>query len=115
MSVATTWRHLESRPKSAYRQLFLMGTRVRADVVHGLYVNDEDPMTAEEIAEDYNLPLEAVREAIAYVESNPPEVEADFQREEELMQATGMNDQQYKHRPTPQVIPTAERARILGS
>ena len=115
MSVATTWLHLEPRPKSAYRQLFLKGTRVRADVVYGLHVSDEEPMTAEQIAKDYNLPVEAVREAIAYVESNPPEIEEDYQREEALMQATGMNDADYKHRPTPKVIPSEQRARILGS
>ena len=117
MSVPTTtvWLHLEPRPKSAYRQLFLKGTRIRADVIHGLHVSDEEPLRAEEIARDYDLPLEAVREAIAYCESNPPEIEEDFRREEALMAATGMNDPAYKHHPTPKVIAAEERARILDS
>ena len=42
-----------------------------------MYVNEEMPMTPEEIAADYNLPLEAVQEAIAYCESNPPELAED--------------------------------------
>jgi uncharacterized protein (DUF433 family) len=117
MSVSTTtrWVHLEPRPKSAYRQLFLKGTRIRADVVHGLYVSDEEPLTPEEIARDLDVPLAAVREAIAYCESNPPEVTEDFRREEALMEATGMNDPNYKLHPTPKVISAEERARIWDS
>jgi hypothetical protein len=72
-------------------------------------------MTPEEIAAEYSLPLEAVQEAIAYCQSNPVEVDEDFRREEELMEATGMNDPGYKYRPTPREIPAQERTRILGS
>jgi hypothetical protein len=52
----------------------------------------EEPQTIEEIAQDYDLPVEAVREAIAYCESNPPEIRDDFAREEALMSALGLND-----------------------
>jgi uncharacterized protein (DUF433 family) len=48
-------------------------------------------MTPEEIAADYNLPVEAVREAIAYVESNPPELLEDYAREDARMEARGTN------------------------
>jgi hypothetical protein len=72
-------------------------------------------MSAEEIARDYSLPIEAVKEAIAYCQSNPPEIEGDFRREEALMEATGMNDPDYKYHSTPKVIPSEKRARILGS
>ena len=37
----------------------------------------EETMTPEEIAADYSLPLEAVLEAIAYCQSNPPEIAED--------------------------------------
>jgi uncharacterized protein (DUF433 family) len=40
------------------------------------------PMTPQEIAADYDLPLEAVVEAIAYCDSNPSELAQDFAREE---------------------------------
>jgi hypothetical protein len=47
-------------------------------------------MTPELIAADYDLPLEAVQEAIAYCEWNPPELAEDYAREEAVMEATGM-------------------------
>jgi uncharacterized protein (DUF433 family) len=48
-------------------------------------------MTVEEIAAEYSIPVEAVQEAIAYCESNPPELAGDYAREDALMEATGMN------------------------
>jgi uncharacterized protein (DUF433 family) len=93
--------------------LFLKGTRIRADVIYGLYVSEEEPkMTPEDIAADYGLPLEAVLEAIAYIESNPPEVARDHAREEALMEATGMNDPNYKYHGKPKLLSPEERARI---
>ena len=114
-TIATHWQFLEPRPKSAYRQLFIRGTRIRADVIYGMFACDDEPMAPETIAREFSLPVEAVREAIAYCQSNPPEIDEDFLREEALMEATGMNDPNYKHHPTPKVIPAEERARILGS
>src|SRR6476660_7926880 len=70
---ATSYFHLAPNPRSAYRQLFVKGTRVRARVLYGWYAREE-PMAPEEIARDFNLPVEAAREAIAYCESNPPEL-----------------------------------------
>ena len=100
----TTWTHLETRPKSFYRQLFVKGTRIRARVLYGLHCSAEEPMTMEEIAAGYGLPIEAVREAIAYCESNPPEIDEDFRRQEALMEATGMNDPNYKYHPSPNLL-----------
>ncbi|HZU35190.1 MAG TPA: DUF433 domain-containing protein [Gemmataceae bacterium] len=114
-ATSTVWLYLEPRAKSAYRQLFIKGTRIRARVLYGLYMSEEEHLSPEEIAAEYSLPLAAVQEAIAYCASNPPEIEQDFRREEALMDATGMNDPNYKYDPTPKVIATAERARILGS
>lgn len=111
----TEWKYLEARPKSFYRQLFIKGTQIRARSLYGWYVSDEEPMTPEQLAVEFNLPEEAVREAIAYCQANPPEIEQDFRREEALMEATGMNDPAYKYHPIPRVISDQERARILGS
>jgi uncharacterized protein (DUF433 family) len=108
----TTWKYLEPRPKSFYRQLFVKGTRMRARVLYGEYMSDEEPETPEQIAANYNLPLEAVQEAIAYCQSNPPEIQQDFQREEALMEATGMNDPDYKYHPSPRILSAEEMARI---
>jgi hypothetical protein len=69
-------------------------------------------MTPEEIAADRDLPVEAVREAIAYCASNPPEVAGDLRREEEHMRAAGMFDPEYKRDPSPKRLSAEERARI---
>jgi uncharacterized protein (DUF433 family) len=86
----TGWNYLAPNPKSSYKQLFLKGTRIRAEVLYGMTVDGSEPMTPEEVAVDMNVPMEAVREAIAYCESNPPEIAEDHRREEARMKATGM-------------------------
>src|SRR5881394_1467117 len=58
----TTWLYLEPRPGSFYRQLFVKGTRIRAEIVYGLTVDGSEPITPEEVAADFNLPMAAVRE-----------------------------------------------------
>ncbi len=88
------WKYLTPNPKSAYQQLFVKGTRIRAEVLYGMLVDGDppDPITPEQIAADMNVPVEAVREAIAYCEANPPEVRADHAREEGRMKAAGLMD-----------------------
>ena len=54
------WAHLVPNPKSHYKQLFLKGTRIRAEVVYGWTVDGDEPTSAEEVAIGYGLPLEAV-------------------------------------------------------
>jgi uncharacterized protein (DUF433 family) len=80
------WKHLAPNPKSSYRQLFVRGTRITARTLYGLSANLE-PMTPEEIAREFNLPVEAVLESIAYCESNPPELLKDYAREQALIDA----------------------------
>src|SRR5438105_11500704 len=99
MTTSTQWMHLERDPKSSYRQLSIKGKRIKARTLFGLYANAQEPMTAEQIAEAHDLPLDAVREAIAYCQSNPPEIQQDFQVEEALAQAAGMNDANYRGKP----------------
>ena len=111
-STTTTWKHLAPNPKSAYKQLFIKGRRIRARDLYGLFMSAEEPMTPEEIAADYGLPLEAVREAIAYCQTNPAEIKEDFEREERIMEATGMNDPDYKYGGKYRVLSPQERARL---
>jgi uncharacterized protein (DUF433 family) len=95
--------------------LFVKGKRIRARILYGLLMNETDPQTPEQIADDYGIPVEAVREAIAYCASNPPEIDEDYQREEALMEATGMNDPHYKYHGRPKLLSPEEKAQILGS
>ena len=101
MSTQRTYKHLEPRPCSLYRQLFVKGTRIRAEILYGLTVPAEDGevYTPEEVAADYGLPLDVVLEAIEYCRSDPPEIAADHAREERLMEASGMNHPDYKNNP----------------
>jgi uncharacterized protein (DUF433 family) len=107
-----TWKYLAPNPKSAYKQLFIAGRRIRARTLYGMYMSTEAPMTAEEIAQDYDLPVEAVKEAIAYCQTDPPEIKEDFEREERLMQATGMNDPDYKYGGKYRRLSPQERAKL---
>ena len=111
----TTWKSLAPNPKSVYKQLFIQGTRIRARVLYGMFMSDEEPMTPEQIAADFNLPLEAVREAITYCQTEPPEIKKDFEREERLMEACGMNDPDYKYGGKYKRLSPEELTRILNS
>ena len=104
------YKYLARKPKSVYKQLFIKDRWISARTLYGMHVNEEMPMTPEEIAEDYSLPLDAVLEAIAYCESNPPEIAQDYAREEAVMEATGMNDPNYDGRP--RVLTPQEMARL---
>jgi uncharacterized protein (DUF433 family) len=109
---STTWKYLAPNPKSSYRQLFIKGRGIRARVLYGMYLSEEEPRTPEQLAADYDLPLEAVREAIAYCQSNPPEIEEDFRREEALTEAAGINDPDYKYHPSPRILSARELAQL---
>jgi uncharacterized protein (DUF433 family) len=114
MSTDVTYQFLEPRPRSAYRQPFIKGTRIRAELIYRAHVNSEEPMTPEELAVDYGVPLPAVVEAIEYCRSNPPEVATDIAREEAIMAASGQLKSDYKYHPQPKVLTPQEWARLLS-
>ena len=114
-STTTAWKHLAPNPKSAYKQLFVEGTRIRARTLYGMYMCADGPMTPAEIAREFGLPVDAVLEAIAYCESNPAELQDDYAREEALLQAAGMNEPDYRGHPSPKPLSPQEVARINRS
>src|SRR5438477_10319682 len=114
-STSTTWQYLAPNPQSCYKQLFVAGTRIRARVLYGMYASADEPMTPDEIAAEFGIPLAAVKEPIAYCQSNPPEIADDFQREARLMDASGMNDPDYKYGGKYKIVPSEEVVRILQS
>ncbi len=83
---STSWKHLAPKPRSSYQQLFVRGTRISARTLYGWYAGPEQ-FSPEEIAAQFNLPVEAVLESIAYCESDPPELLADYAREQALIDA----------------------------
>ena len=123
MSTATTYQFLEPRATSAYRQLFLKGARIRAEIVYRactalpeLSVPDdgEERRTPEQVATDYSLPLAGVLEAIEYCRSNPREIAADHFRESRFMEASGLNHPDYKYDPNAhyRILPPGEHAQL---
>ena len=113
-SVSTQYKYLERKPISNYKQLFVKGTRIMARILYGQNMSEEEPRTIEQIAEDYNLPVEAVREAVAYCDTDPIEIREDFAREEAIIEATGMNDPNYKYDPSRRkILSPQEYARII--
>lgn len=111
-STQTAWRYLEHDPKSKYRQLSIKGRRIKARTLYGLYASREEPRTVEQIAADYGLPIEAVAEAIAYCQSDPPEIRADLRREEAILRAKGILDAGYKENGHPRVLTPEDRAAL---
>lgn len=111
-TVSVQYQHLAPNPKSSYKQLFVKGTRLRARVLYGSYMSEEEPRSIEQIAADYRLPVEAVKEAIAYCESNPPELLEDYRREAALVEASGLNGRDRNKSPkhlTPEEIAKIRR------
>jgi uncharacterized protein (DUF433 family) len=89
-STATEYQHLEHRPGSNYRQLFLKGRRIRAAVVHEA-VHGPDPYTPEEFAREYGVPIEAVREALDYSAANLSLIASERDREANDVRARGLD------------------------
>jgi uncharacterized protein (DUF433 family) len=65
----TTYAYLGPRPGSRYQQYFFTGRNLRAETLYRATIGPE-PMTANEVAEDYDVPVEAVMEAIRYCAHN---------------------------------------------
>jgi uncharacterized protein (DUF433 family) len=106
-----------------YRQPFLKGTRIRAEIAYFRTLSAVDEVegviegdSPEEIAEDFRVPVEAVREAIAYCQNHWDVVLADHAREDRLIETTGMSHPDYKYNPKKhyKLISEKERARILN-
>src|SRR4030095_680533 len=66
MAVSTTqYKWLAPRPGSRYRQWFVQGGNLPAEVLYRATIGPE-PRTPEEVAQDYGIPRAAVEEAIDY-------------------------------------------------
>jgi hypothetical protein len=86
MSVQIDYQYLKPKRGSRYRQLFF--GRIRAEVLYRETVGRE-PLGPEEVAREYQVPLEAVLEAIDYCVKNKDLLDAERAREEEEIQKAG--------------------------
>ncbi len=88
-TTATRYQHLEPRPGSNYRQLWIKGRRIRAAVVHES-IHGPDPFTPEEFAREYDVPIAAVHEALDYVSNNMELIRSERDREAANLRARGL-------------------------
>jgi uncharacterized protein (DUF433 family) len=94
MSVQVEYQYLEPRPRSNYRQLWVKGRHMRAEVLYRCTVGPE-PRTPEEVARDYDLPVEVVLEAIDYSIRNKDLLDAERAREQANIKARGLDKPPY--------------------
>jgi hypothetical protein len=92
----TEYKFLQRKRGSNYRQLFVNG-RIRAEVLYRETVGRE-PLTPQEVAREYNVPVEAVLEAIDYCVKNNELLDVERAREEAWIQATGHDKWPYAPR-----------------
>src|SRR3989442_14995295 len=90
MATQVQYQYLEPRPRSHYRQLWVKGRHIRAEVLYRLTVGAE-PRTPAEIAYDYDLPIETVQEAIDYAVHNQKLLDAERAREASRMKQLGLD------------------------
>lgn len=109
---AVQYQHLAPKPGSSQKQMFIKGRRISALVLYSDFRRTEDPVTIEQIAEDYRLPIEAVREAIEWCQSDPPELRRDLARQELMMEMQGMNEPGYKYHGRPRPLTPEQEAEI---
>ncbi len=89
------YQFLKPKRGSRHRQLFF--GRIRAEVLYRETVGRE-PLTPEEVAREYNVPVEAVREAIDYCVKNKDLLDAERAREDDSIRRFGRD--QWPHAPT---------------
>jgi hypothetical protein len=98
MAERLEYKYLKPKPGSNYCQLFVQG-RIRAEVLYRETVGPE-PLTPEEVASEYGLPVEAVLEAIDYCLRRDvrPLLDAERARETARIKAAGRDQWPYAPR-----------------
>jgi hypothetical protein len=81
------YEYLQPKKGSSYRQLYVAG-RIRAEVIYRETVGRE-PLAPEQVACEYNIPVEAVREAVDYCIRNKELLDAERDEETARIKAAG--------------------------
>lgn len=93
MSEQKQYKYLRPRLGSSYRQLFVDG-RIRAETIYHDTLEPE-ARTPEEIAWDYDIPLEAVHEAIEYCIENEELLKQELAADWAAIRASGRDKWPY--------------------
>jgi hypothetical protein len=85
----TQWQYLEKRPHPWQQQLYLKGRKLKAFTVWmDMIVNELTPL---EVAENKELPLAAVLEAIEYCETHQELLKREAQEERRRLEEKGIS------------------------
>ena len=88
-SAKTQWHYLEQRPDGWREQLYVKGRKLRAFTVWmDMLVNE---LTPNDVAENKELPLAAVEEAILYCQKNQELLEKEAESERSRLEAKGIS------------------------
>ncbi len=93
MAEKIKYKYLMPKRGSSYRQLCVNG-RIRAEIIYRETIGLE-PLTPEETAREYNLPVEAILEAIDYCIHNKAVLDADRAEEDARENAAGRDKWPY--------------------
>jgi hypothetical protein len=95
MADTIQYKYLRPKRPSNYQQLYVDG-RIRAEVIYRETVGAE-PLTPEEVAREYNIPVEAVHEAIDYCIRNKELLDAERAKDAASIKARGLD--KWPHAP----------------
>ncbi len=88
MKTLTKWQYIEQRPNSWRKQLYLKGRKLSAQTVWlDMLVNDDTP---EEAADNWDLPLAAIEEAICYCETHRELLQQEAEEERRYLEEGGV-------------------------
>jgi hypothetical protein len=88
-SAKTQWQYLEQRPDNWRKQLYIKGRKLRAFTVWmDMIVNE---LTPQDVAENKELPLAAVYEAVLYCQNNQELLEQEAEEERCRLEAKGIS------------------------
>ena len=95
MSEDANYKYLKPKRGSNYQQLAVNG-RIRAEILYRETIGAE-PLTPQQVAKKYGLPVEAVLEAIDYCQSHQELLDLERSHEEASIKARGFD--RWPHAP----------------
>jgi hypothetical protein len=96
MDLNGAYRYLKPKRGSRYQQLFF--GRIRAEVLYRETVGQE-ALSVDQVAREYNVPIEAVLEAVDYCTRNKQLLDAERAREDAEIHSSGRDKWPYAPLP----------------
>ena len=97
MSEPNGYKYLDRWRGSNYKQLFFKDRKIRAEILYRATL-DAEARTPEEVAHDFDVPVEAVQEAIHYCTHNEDLLREERERDLADIRARGLDKWPYAPR-----------------